>query len=160
LLTQPVKRDWHQPSSVLVAKAGQASQQAGLTLVATGILGVFSETWNSAGQGAADAFTGGAITAAQLVGVTKITVTITVTSNTSNQPFDIGVYDSAFNFYLSGSIPIGAGATGTFTVDLPPAVVTALITSGNNVLGGLIFAAIPPSSGTTTTFSGTVMFYK
>jgi len=162
LLTQPVKRDWHQPSSVLVAKAAQASQQAGLTLVATGIPGPFGpEIWNSAGQGAADAFVGGPISAAQLVGVTKITVTITLSGNTSDQPFDIGVYDSAFNFYLSGSNQFAAGGNGTKTADLPPSAIAALITSGNNVLGGLIFAATPPTAGTQTTIvSGTVLFYK
>ena len=166
MLTQTVNRNWYQPPSVVVSKALQAATVSqptggGLTLVATGLLGPKSTVWNGVGQGLIDPFTGGTITHAQLIGVTQITVTITLTVNTSDQPFSIGVYDSAFNFYVPATTSFAAGETGTKTIDLPPAVVAALIASGNGVLGGLPIAPSAPSNLTTTTIgSGTVMFYK
>jgi hypothetical protein len=161
MLTQLVRRNWHQPSSVLALRQ-QAGQQAGLTLVATGILGFLSEDWTSVGFGVTDPFAGGPITPAQLVGVTKITITITLANNTSDQPFYVGVVDTTFSFgYLSASVLFAPGENGTKTVDLPSSVVAALIAAGNNVVAGLIFAPTPPTSGTHTDIvSGTVSFYK
>jgi hypothetical protein len=105
-------------------------------------------------------FVEGVFPASELSGLKKITVRITLSANTADQPIDYGIGDTAAVWQLSGA-PFAAGETGTKTFDLSPAQLATVIANGRSIRYEAVIApGTWPSSGSTTIDSGTVYFYK
>ncbi len=159
MMTQKVRRDWHQATAVVATRPQQIRQ----TLLVTRTVS-FSIKWSSIGIGETADFDQGSVPIDIVNRLTAIVVTLTLTANTSDTPLQAVLLASNSYFNEPNTISFAPGETGTKIFVFPPAVVADFVAHGRPITsGGIIIFPYPggvaPTAGTVTKLSMVVQFF-
>ena len=162
MLTQKVKRNWHQPSAVIPLRQSSGTKTPQV-LLATRTTVAGTVLWSGGTYGYAIFFNEGAVPASIVSRLTSIVVTVTLSSNTSDQPLQ-AVIVVGLQFWAPDTISFAPGETGTRVFVFPAAMVANIAATGTIIRAAGVGVipwptGTPPSGGTTITFSTVTEFY-
>ncbi|GEM_PF-2676292 len=170
MLTQKVKRNWHQAGSIILARSG-VGPSIGL-LFPTQTVAFGPRNYGSRNHNLAPFYYDDNINFRPVARVfAQITITNATPSNPANpRSYAYGVpLTGGGNFTLmsnaAGAAPIVGGQTGTFTFEITPAQAAQmnpkLLQGGNRRVRQLRIQRLPGGSGRTNmTGTGTVFYYQ